>query len=149
MESYLSFADGQCLDGDTNTQLVQNLKDDMLHNVFRAQFKGVYFFSFTARVSSTRDSFALTSVLEIIKNGQVVSAGVFNSGLVEIGKYPVEVKAMLILNPGDQVTTRNYTRAADGTIAMGQLIMDDFQDKALRLDASHGNFNGFQLSSLN
>ena len=147
-----------CNGTDAAKQLKAKSFLDKNQNIFTAQFKGVYFFTYSASVSSIGNP-NLSAVIELLKNEEVVSAGVMNAGTNVIANYPIQIKATLILQPGDQVTIKNYTRAADGSITNGILPMDDFAPPDYsptywnyrlpqHLDFSHGTFNGFQLISL-
>ena len=132
-DSFLNRVDGRCMDGDAVRKLAKESDVDKSENVFKAQFKGVYFFSHSAPA----ELLAKNGVYVILmKNGNVVSSG-FHIGSNLISRYPIGIKATLVLEPGDKVSIVKY-------------IMDKeySADDPLQLELSHGTFHGFQLTSL-
>ena len=139
-DSFHNCVDAKCMDNDTATQIIKNSNLDKKTNTFTAQFKGVYFFTYSLSTSTTGGGTGSSTVAILQKNDKEVSVGLYHSGSSTISKYRIDIKAMLILEPGDKVS-------------IVQLDMDnehipDVIDESLHLELSHGTFNGFQLSSL-
>ena len=123
--------------------VVQDIK---IGTLFRAQFKGVYFFSYLV---TTSDSYPST-VVHIMKNKQVVAASVVNSGSQASLKYSVHVKATLLLEAGDQVTVQDYKQETNGSLSIIQpsSISGNNNAPMLQLNKVRGSFSAFLLSNL-
>ena len=131
-----------CLDFDTTDQLFQSTIVDTGNGIMTVQFKGVYFFSYSA---TTWESYPST-VVQMTKNGQVVAASFFNSD--QHAKYSMDLKATLLLEAGDQVTAHSYQLGADGSLNFTRHGTFNYDNFSLNLDKTRGNFYGFILSTL-
>ena len=131
----------------TANSTIAQTAQEINQQIYTAQFKGLYLFTYSALISGTGQNLARTTVIELLKNDKVMSASHFNSGPTKIANYPVEIKMMLTMEPGEQVTIKNYNLAADGHIDSSSPMMNVAND-LLHLDLSYGTFSGFQLTSL-
>ena len=135
--------DGLCLDTDSTLKLISLHQPKILTGVIIAQFRGVYFFSYSATASDLYPS----TVVRIMKNCQVVTSSVFNSGLNSSIKYSMHLKATLLLEAGDEVSVQDYTQEANGTLTVTQHSMKDYPNSSMLLNKTRGTLSGFMLSS--
>ena len=136
------------MDVETAKKTMEMTNQDMLQNIYTVQFKGVYLFTFSALASNAGNNLAKATVIELLKNGQVMSAGHFNSGSTKFEKYPIEIKATMKMEQDDQVSINYYNLPADDSLKMVGLSMNDVANDSLHLELSYTTFSGFQLTSL-
>ena len=140
--------DATCMDAETINKSSELWTQDILQNIYTVQFKGVYLFTYSALASSVGKNYAKTTVIELLKNGQVMSASHLNPGLATFEKYPIEIKATMKMEPGDQVSINYYSLTAGDSLNIGGLVMNDVVNDSLHLELSYTTFSGFQLASL-
>ena len=147
-----SHLDFTCMNEKSKDALTAKTIKDEHKGRFTAQFRGIYFFSYWATTWDLHPS----TVVKMTKNGQVVSASVFNSGLPSSAKYSIHVKATLLMEAGDVVAVQDYKQDANGSLAITQhsinsdynFIDPSFPGNVNLLKATRGTFSGFLLSAL-